>query len=132
MQVLADVPILTLVASAAVLVASTVVLTRTLSIPSWPQWARRSRRRRTHRRRREWLLITGRTPELPPGPLPASPSPLAVTPPRQEAPDRDVPERIARLAEAEATIDELLDTDPDYLARMMMLWIRDDGGGAHR
>lgn len=122
MHIPADVPIVALVASAAVLLASTALLSHTLPIIRRPRWSRRRPRRRSADR----LVITGRPPALPPGPIPAVTTHLAIAPPRQQAAGVDVSDRTARLAEAEATIEQLIETDPDYLARMMMLWIRDD------
>lgn len=122
MHIPADVPIVALVASAAVLLASTALLTHTLPSLRLLRWPRRRSRRSSPDR----FVITGRPPALPPGPLPAVTSHLAIAPPRQPAAGVDVSERTARLADAEATIEQLIETDPDYLARMMMLWIRDD------
>jgi hypothetical protein len=124
----ADLPIILLGVSAIVLVASTVLLSISLPTLSWPRLRRHAGRHRhqpiqaTHRR-----IVTGS-----PAGRPAPHSPLALPPvdtlagPRRQTPTRpDIHEASEEVTDAVATIEHLLDTDPQHLARLMMQWIRE-------
>jgi hypothetical protein len=125
-----DVPVLALVFGVLVLCVTTVVMTLTPSTRRWPrngwtverrQHSRRSNDRRgTHRSAHfdgdgtTTIHISGRENDGPPYALPAASRPARST---------------ASLDDPEAVITELLDTDPELLARVMSEWIRNDEGG---
>ena len=141
-----DVSVLVLVACVLVLCVTTVVMALNLPTRRWPRngWVieRRQQHRRAHDRavtHRDPLAglpaaagargdvhptldggttshVTGRDRDV--APFVLSPAPAAPFPP----PARST----APIDEAEAVISELLDTDPELLARLMSEWIRDD------
>jgi len=142
-----DVPVLVLVVCVLVLCITTAVLALNLPTRRWPRhgWVieRRQHHRRAHDRavtHRDPLAsldagalgdvhptldggttihVTGRVLDAAPFVLPATPTP----PPAAS---------MAPLDEAEAVITELLDTDPELLARLMSEWIRDDERDGYR
>ena len=143
-----DVSVLVLVACVLVLCVTTVVMALNLPTRRWPRngWVieRRQQHRRAHDRavtHRDPLAglpaagargdvhptldggttihVTGRDRDVAPFVLPAAPLP---PPSRSTAP----------IDEAEAVISELLDTDPELLARLMSEWIRDDERDGYR
>lgn len=126
MQFAADVPILTLVASGIVLVVCTTLLSVTFPAFRRPPRRRRARAAPTGRTEDagQRLVVTGRPPALPSGPAPVAPT--VRRPARQIEAAPNVHQQRDGLSEAEATIEHLLDTDPDRLARLMMNWIRTD------
>jgi len=143
-----DVSVLVLVVCVLVLCATTAVMALNLPTRRWPShgWVieRRQQNRRAHDRavtHRDPLAsldagergdvhptldggstihVTGRDRDAPPFVLPAAP---AAPPPAAS---------MAPLDEAEAVITELLDTDPELLARLMSEWIRDDERDGYR
>lgn len=123
----ADAPVVALVISAGVLLACTALLSITVPPIRWRRWPwRRPATRRAARR-----AITGRPPELPTGPI--RPAPAIRGPARQVWPGPHVQRRSDGVAEAEAAIEELFDTDPGQVAELMRQWIRQDDtrrGGA--
>ena len=144
-----DVSVLILVACVLVLCVTTVVMALNLPTRRWPRngWVieRRQQHRRAHDRavtHRDPLAslpaaagargdvhptldggstihVTGRDRDVASFALPAAPFP---PPARSTAP----------IDEAEAVISELLDTDPELLARVMSEWIRNDERDGHR
>lgn len=128
MPVATDVPLLVLGAGGLLLAVCTVLLSLTFPWLPRVRWRRRSRPRSPR-----WRAVTGPPPALPAGPPPAVPvSPAVVRrPARQPDSGPHVHRHGDAVSEAEATIEHLLDTDPDRLARLMMDWIRtEDGRGS--
>jgi len=145
-----DVSVLVLVACVLVLCVTTVVMALNLPTRRWPRngWVieRRQQHRRAHDRavtHRDPLAslpagargdvhptldggttihVTGRDRKVAPLVLPAAPAAPPPPPSRSTAP----------IDEAEAVITELLDTDPELLARLMSEWIRDDDRDGYR
>ena len=145
-----DVPVLVLVVCVLVLCITTAVMALNLPTRRWPRhgWVieRRQQHRRAHDRavtHRDPLAsldagargdaqptldggttihVTGRDRDAAPFVLPVAPT--APTPPPAAS--------MAPLDEAEAVITELLDTDPELLARLMSEWIRDDERDGYR
>jgi len=143
-----DVPVLVLVVCVLVLCITTAVMALNLPARRWPRhgWVieRRQQHRRAHDRavtHRDPLAsldagargdvhptldggttihVTGRDRVVAPFALPVAPA--APSPARGTAP----------IDEAEAVITELLDTDPELLARLMSEWIRDDERDGYR
>lgn len=147
-----DVSVLVLVACVLVLCVTTVVMALNLPTRRWPRngWVieRRQQHRRAHDRavtHRDPLAglpaaagargdvhptldggttihVTGRDRDVAPFVLPAAPAAPFLPPARSTAP----------IDEAEAVISELLDTDPELLARLMSEWINDDERDGYR
>ena len=120
----ADVPIVVLGASAVVLLACTALLSWTLPSIAW-RWRWRSRPARSRSARPR--VVTGRPPALPVGPVPAVVARRPLLPARQQVSAADVQRTDDGTSEVEEMIDQLLDTDPDRVAWLMMHWIRHDG-----
>jgi len=145
-----DVPVLVLVVCVLVLCITTAVMALNLPTRRWPRhgWVieRRQQHRRAHDRavtHRDPLAsldagarsdvqptldggptihVTGRDRDVEPFVLPAALA--APTPPPAAT--------MAPLDEAETVITELLDTDPELLARLMSEWIREDERDGYR
>jgi len=145
-----DVSVLVLVVCVLVLCAATVVMALNLPTRRWPRHGWVIERRQQHRRAHDRAVthrdpipsleagargdaradldggptihVTGRDRDAPPFVLPAAPA----APPPPPAPS------MAPIDEAEAVITELLDTDPELLARLMSEWIRDDERDGYR
>lgn len=124
-----DVPVLILVVGVLVMCVTTVVMALNPPSRRWSRhgWVveRRQQSRRSNDRRGAYrsahdadgtttVHISGRDWDGQPFALPAAPRPARSTAP---------------LDDPEAVITELLDTDPELLARVMSDWIRNDEGG---